>query len=84
MGIDLVLYRLRIGVYNMKSKENKMEEKFAVSGVSTWIIIQILMILLIIGGVESNPGPISQNNSSIERVEEQLNHLRNLILNMKD
>ena len=42
MGIDLVLYKLRIGAYNMKFKCNKMVEKSAVSGVSIWIIIQIL------------------------------------------
>ena len=60
MGIDLALYRLRIGAYNMKTKCNKMVEKSAVSGVSTCIIIQILMILLVIGGVELNPGPDKQ------------------------
>ena len=60
MGIDLVLYKLRIGAYKMKPKWNKMEEKFEVCGVSTWIIIQILMILLAIGGMELNPGPDKQ------------------------
>ena len=60
MGIDLALYRLRIGAYYMKYKCNKMVEKFAVSGVSTCIVIQILMILLVIGGVELNSGPDKQ------------------------
>ena len=60
MGIDLVLYRLRIGAYNMKSKWNKIVEKPAVSGVSMCIVLQILMILLVIGGVELNSGPDKQ------------------------
>ena len=44
----------------MKNKWNELVEKSATSGVSTWIIIQILMILLAIGGMELNPGPDKQ------------------------
>ena len=84
MGNDLVAYRARIGAYNCMKRCNKKGEINATFGVSKWIILQILTLLLMIAGVESNPGPISQYQTSIERTEEQLNHLKDLILKMKD
>ena len=84
MGNDLVAYRARIGAYNCMKRCNKKGEINATFGVSKWIIFQILTLLLLTAGIESNPGPISQTHSSIERAEEQLNHLRDLILKMKD
>ena len=61
MGNDLVSYRVRIGTYNIVKNWNKLSESFTKSGIRTWTIIHILLILLMIGGVELNPGPDNQS-----------------------
>ena len=77
-------YRARIGAFHCIKKYYKKGEIQVNFRVSKWITFQIIRILLLIAGVESNPGPISQTNASIERAEEQLNHIRDLILRMQD
>ena len=84
MGNDLVAYRARIGAFHCIKKYYKKGEIQVNFRVSKWITFQIIRLLLLIAGVESNPGPISHTNASIERAEEQLNYIKDLILRMQD
>ena len=84
MGNDLVAYRARIGAFHCIKKYYKKGEIQVNFRVSKWITFQIIRLLLLIAGVESNLGPISQFTTSIERAEEQLNHIRDLIFSMQD
>ena len=53
--IDIVSYRVRIGLFNPKTRIVK-QRKEAESGVSTRIVI-LICLLLLAGDVEVNPGP---------------------------
>ena len=79
MGNDLESYRMRIGAFNIMKNWNKLGERFSRSGVSTWIIIQILLILLMIGGVELNPGPDDYKDIYLKEVEKEITDLREVL-----
>ncbi|KAH3791482.1 hypothetical protein DPMN_144968 [Dreissena polymorpha] len=61
MGVDLVTYRARIGVFTMpcKSKLSVSEIRLSRNGVSARlrVIIALSVLLLLCGDVEQNPGP---------------------------
>jgi hypothetical protein len=59
MGIGIVTYRARIGGFAF---ERKVESGIRVKGqesslVKIWFLGLVILLLLVIGGVEANPGP---------------------------
>ena len=68
MGIDIMSYRIRIGRFNINKKKMKEDKWNMVNSSKGVITILIIAILLIIGGVELNPGPNrgGQNTDGLE------------------
>lgn len=62
MGVDLQLYRLRIGTFGRMKNKNQRKDGLKIP-VQIWIAL-IIAVLLIIGGVEPNPGPADLNQIS--------------------
>lgn len=74
MNIDIDTYRARIGNFftrNFKIKGRKNNKKEG----SRWATILILAVLLIIGGVEINPGP------TMAEMDEKLNKITDMLAN---
>lgn len=84
MGIDLSVYRVRIGSFNARVMREKMEEKTTDTNKKTWIILQILLILLLIGNVELNPGPEKNSGNNTDDVDGKLCRLMELLKNISD
>jgi hypothetical protein len=59
MGVDISIYRARIGSSAAKYKKKDTTEgwKEETDGWQTWFWGLVLTVLLVIGGVEANPGP---------------------------
>jgi hypothetical protein len=59
MGVDISIYRARIGSSAAKYKKKDTTERWKVGtdGWQTWFWGLVLIVLLVIGGVEANPGP---------------------------
>ena len=74
MGIDLALYRGRIGLFNSRKHITK-EKKDSSSEIRIWFLFLILAGLLIIGGIEANPGP------TMTDLEEKMNKIVDMLAN---
>jgi hypothetical protein len=59
MGVDISLYCARIGSFAAKYKKKDTTESWKVEtdGWQTWFWGLVLIVLLVIGGMEANPGP---------------------------
>lgn len=57
MGVDINVYRARIGCFNSRRKVVDKKKDYSGWEQLLWAIGTILAVLLIIGGVEANPGP---------------------------
>lgn len=62
MGCELELYRARIGGWAARSRMQRSVKGTALAGLAECLFFHIVIaILLIIGGIELNPGPASDN-----------------------
>jgi hypothetical protein len=58
MGVDISIYRARICSFAAKYKKDTTGGwKVETDGWQTWFWGLVLIVLLVIGGVEANPGP---------------------------
>ena len=74
MGVDLVTYRIRIGRFNSRGPMNNGNKDQEIS-ITSWFVILVLAALLIIGGIEANPGP------DLATLEEKINLLTSIVQN---
>ena len=84
MGVDINAYRSRIGRFNgRRTKTKSMMEKTSISLVNIIASATVIAILLIIGNVEINPGPNSNDNDSgLKNIESTLTKLVSAITNL--
>jgi hypothetical protein len=75
MGVDISIYRARIGSFAAKYKQKDTTEgwKVETDGWQTWFWGSVLIVLLVIGGVEENPGPSVEQ----EKFDQIITHMRN-------
>ena len=77
MGVDISAYRSRIGRFNgRKIKTKSMMENTSISLINIIVSAIVIAILLIVGNVEINPGPNSNDNDSgLKNIESTLTKL---------
>ncbi|KAH3751339.1 hypothetical protein DPMN_185892 [Dreissena polymorpha] len=65
MGIDIGLYRIRIGLFSMPFKTGFKLRVLCVKRQCVWLVLRLaiaLSLLTLLGGdVEKNPGPVTKN-----------------------
>ena len=79
MGVSLAVWRIRIGLYHGAVKDVKMNSlviKFK-SNKCFYVYGIIIIAVLVIGGVEQNPGPTSSQKSDIAEIKEMFKALQN-------
>lgn len=66
MGVELVIYRIRIGVFTMPRKCKYKMDKIVISNTSVSVFLRLLVglsvVLLMGGDIEMNPGPPRQQS----------------------
>jgi hypothetical protein len=67
MVVELEIYRARIGVFMTNRSEVK---KSGVNMTTVWFFGILVAMMLVIGGIELNPGPQME-----EKIERLLNHM---------
>jgi hypothetical protein len=72
MGVKLELYRARIGSFLARKPKVRASQEEEGEG-ACWFLGLILMVILVIGGVEPNPGPHSEQ----DKLDKILANLRN-------
>ena len=81
---DLMSYRCRIDrFYTFKMKSKKLEKENKRSGEPTkwWVAVSIIPILLIIGGIEINPGP-ANTEMTLPDLDAKLNKITDIYHNL--
>jgi hypothetical protein len=75
MGVDISIYRARIGSFAAKYKKKDTTEgwKVGTDGWQTWFWGFVLIVSLVIGGVEANPGPSVEQ----DKFDQIITHMRN-------
>jgi hypothetical protein len=58
MGVDIGTYRARIGTFRVSSVKKTAATQEVMEGNLCWFVGLVIMVLLVVGGVELNPGPI--------------------------
>jgi hypothetical protein len=59
MGVDTGTYQARIGTFIVKSSvEETAATQEVKEGKQCWFVGLLTMVLLVVGGVELNPGPM--------------------------
>jgi hypothetical protein len=87
MGVDIVTYRARIGGFVPGNKgEGGVTKKRQDSGLAkVWFIGLVTAVLLVIGGVEVNPGPqaeqtkIDQILTYVKNQEKEIKAIKNMV-----
>ena len=80
MGDEIASYRARIGNFylvNLKRKSTKKDNKLSSDSAKWWIAAAIIAVLLVMGGVERNPGPVKK----IEDLDVKLNEIAEMLSN---
>ena len=80
MGEELASYRARIGIFhliNLKRKTMKKDNKISSNFAKWWIVATIIAVLLVMGGIERNPGPVK----TIEDLDVKLNKITEILSN---
>ena len=72
MGVDIGTYRARIGGFVWRKRKNEKKEKSGVEVSVIWFIMLIIAAMLVIAGVEVNPGPVE-----LEDLRIMLNDMKN-------
>ena len=83
MGDELMSYRAKIGYFhqiNLKRKAMKMDNKISSDLAKWWIAATTIAVLLVIGGIESNPGPVK----TIDDLDVKLNRITEILSNHDD
>ena len=80
MGDELSSYRARIGNFhliNLKRKTMKKDNKISSDFAKWWIAATIIAVLLVMGGIERNPGPVK----TVEDLDVKLNKITEILSN---
>ena len=77
MGVDSVAYRSRIGRFNVrKTKTRSIAEQTSISIMNIIFSAAVIAILLIVGNIEINPGPnTNDNETGLKTIENTLAQL---------
>jgi hypothetical protein len=69
VGIDIVVYRARIGLFGATRIQVGLTigNNNGTIAVEMWFFGMVLAVLLLVGGIESNPGPSPQLEGKINR-----------------
>jgi hypothetical protein len=85
MGVDITLYRARIGCFLFRGRNKIHKNIFGdekINDTSTsYCSIALIIVLLIIGCVEQNPGPATRYNCNI--CQKSLNNIHHFIAHIK-
>jgi hypothetical protein len=72
MGVDVELYRARIGTFYGVRMRMTLRGSKEVDG-KIWFIGLVLAVLLVVGGVEMNPVP----QAELDKIDQILAHVKN-------
>jgi hypothetical protein len=73
VGVDIGTYRTRIGTFRVSSLKKTAVTHVVMEGNQCWFVGLVMMALLVVGGVELNPGPAVKQ----EKLDQILTHVRN-------
>ncbi|KAK6195000.1 hypothetical protein SNE40_000521 [Patella caerulea] len=67
MGIDIDVWRFKIGLYRHRSVKNKMKQSVLKCNMIMSVLIVLNMLLVLAGDVEMNPGPSGTRQGQISK-----------------
>jgi hypothetical protein len=73
MGVDVVTYQARIGTVRVSSVKKTAATQEVMEGNQCWFVGLVIVVLLVVGGVELNPGPTVEQ----ENLDQIVTHVRN-------
>jgi hypothetical protein len=71
--VDIGTYQARIGTFIVKSTVNKAATQEVTEGIQCWFVGLVIMVLLVVSGVELNPGPAMEQ----DKTDKISRHMRN-------
>ncbi|KAJ4449616.1 hypothetical protein ANN_01019 [Periplaneta americana] len=73
MGVDLYVYRSRIGMFSIRRVKEERRWESGKKKELKWAIGAVIVMILIMGGIEVNPGPKSVKNEEMrELIKEEM------------
>ena len=78
MGIDISTYRARIGLHRIKLTTTNTTAKCDFSNIASYFIGIITATLLLIAGIEANPGPteMEQVLEAVKEIKQEISSIR--------